>query len=81
MQPLVDQGLLPASILTDAAVMAPDLHPHRQLDRANLRKASALLDEAGWPVGDDGKRRNAKGETLTIEFLNHNQQFETPYRA
>ncbi len=76
LQPLVDQGLLPASILTDAAVMAPTSTPDRQLDRANLRKASALLDEAGWPVGDDGKRRNAKGETLTIEFLNDNQQFE-----
>ncbi len=41
----------------------------RQLDRRNRRTAEALLDEAGWPVGDDGIRRNAAGETLEIEFL------------
>jgi microcin C transport system substrate-binding protein len=33
-----------------------------QLDRGNLRRASALLDEAGWEVGDDGLRRNADGQ-------------------
>ncbi len=27
-----------------------------------------LLDEAGWPVGDGGMRRNAAGELLSIEF-------------
>ncbi len=67
LQPLVDEGLLPASILTDEAVMAP-ASGARQLDRGNLRKASALLDEAGWAVGDDGMRRNAKGETLRVEI-------------
>jgi microcin C transport system substrate-binding protein len=35
---------------------------NRQLDRKNLRAASALLDEAGWTAGEDGMRRNAKGE-------------------
>ena len=81
LQPVVDAGLLPASILTDTAVMAPP-SGERQLDRGNLRKASALLDEAGWPVGDDGIRRNAAGETLKLEFLNANPQFDrviTPY--
>lgn len=75
LQPLVDEGLLPASILTDEAVMAPSSGA-RQLDRGNLRAASALLDEAGWPVGDDGLRRNDRGETLRVEFLNDNQQFD-----
>ena len=69
LQPLVDAQLLPASILTDEAVMAP-VSGARQLDRGNLRRASALLDEAGWPVGEDGMRRNAKGQMLTVEFLN-----------
>lgn len=69
LQPLVDANLLPASILTDEAVIAP-VSGVRQLDRGNLRRASKLLDEAGWPVGDDGMRRNAKGETLSVEFLN-----------
>ncbi len=50
LQPVVDAGLLPASILTDEAVMAPT-SGERQLDRKNLRAASALLDEAGWTVG------------------------------
>jgi microcin C transport system substrate-binding protein len=50
LQPLVDEGLLPAAILTDEAVMAPVSSRQRQLDRKNLRKASALLDEAGWVV-------------------------------
>ncbi len=81
LQPLVDEGLLPASILTDPAVMAPT-SGERQLDRKNLRAASALLDEAGWTVGDDGKRRNAAGQVLTLEFLNASPQFDriiTPF--
>jgi microcin C transport system substrate-binding protein len=76
LQPLVDEGLLPASILTDEAVMAPTSSADRQLDRKNLRAASALLDEAGWTVGDDGKRRNAAGQVLALEVLNDNPQFE-----
>jgi len=47
----------------------------RQLDRGNLRKASALLDEAGWIVGDDGLRRK-DGKTLRVEFLNDSQTFD-----
>ncbi|WP_374646383.1 extracellular solute-binding protein, partial [Tabrizicola sp.] len=81
LQPLVDEGLLPASILTDEAVMAPT-SGERQLDRRNLRAASALLDEAGWTVGEDGKRRNAEGKVLTLEFLNDSPQFDriiTPF--
>jgi len=75
LKPLVDEGLLPASILTDEAVMAP-VSGNRQLDRGNLRKANALLDEAGWTVGSDGLRRNAAGETLKVEFLNDSQTFD-----
>ena len=69
LQPLVDEGLLPASILTDEAVMAPESSEENALDRRNLRKASALLDEAGWEAGDDGIRRNANGETLRMEMV------------
>ena len=82
LQPLIDKGLLDASILTDDAVMAPVSDAGANLDRANLRKASALLDEAGWIAGDDGMRKNAAGEPLKIEFLNANPAFEriiTPY--
>jgi microcin C transport system substrate-binding protein len=37
-------------------------------DRALLRKASQLLQEAGFPV-KDGKRVDQKGEPITLEFL------------
>jgi microcin C transport system substrate-binding protein len=37
-------------------------------DRKMLREAARLLDEAGWKV-KDGKRVDAKGEPLDLEFL------------
>ena len=75
LQPLVDEGLLPATILTDEPVMAP-VSGATQMDRKNLRRASALLDEAGWMPGADGMRRNAAGEVLTVAFLNDDPSFE-----
>jgi microcin C transport system substrate-binding protein len=44
-------------------------------DRKLLRQASELLEAAGWAV-KDGVRENAKGEKLTIEFLEDDQTFE-----
>lgn len=44
-------------------------------DRALLRKASALLDEAGWKT-DGTLRRNDKGQTLDVEFLIESPVFE-----
>jgi len=67
--------LLAPGILTDEAVR-PTQSGERQLDRANLRAASALLDDAGWEVGTDGRRRNAAGEVLSVEFLNANAGFD-----
>lgn len=81
LEPLVREGLLDADILTESAIMAPTSGA-RQLDRANLRKASALLDAAGWSVGDDGLRRNAEGKLLSVEFLNDSPTFDrviTPF--
>ncbi|MDZ4312447.1 MAG: extracellular solute-binding protein [Cypionkella sp.] len=37
-------------------------------NRGNLRKASALLDEAGWTV-QDGVRKDAAGKPLAFEIL------------
>ncbi len=68
LQPLVAEGLLPASILTDEAVLPSTSSPDRPTDRANLRRASALLDEAGWVTGEDGIRRK-NGQVLSLEFL------------
>ncbi len=73
LEPLADQ--LPAGVLDSEPVMAP-VSGETQLDRGNLRKASALLDDAGWVAGDDGMRRNAKGETLKIEFLEDDPAFD-----
>ncbi|WP_202900090.1 extracellular solute-binding protein [Thioclava atlantica] len=66
---------LPEGILTDEAVIQP-VSGKRQLDRKNMRKAAKLLEEAGWKVGDDGKRRNAKGEVLSVSILNDSQTFD-----
>ncbi|WP_274378900.1 ABC transporter substrate-binding protein [Tabrizicola thermarum] len=68
LKPLVDEGLLPASILTDEAKMASVSSEDRALDRKNLRAASALLDEAGWTVGSDGLRRK-DGKTLRMAMV------------
>ncbi len=73
LEPLAD--LLPPGVLDQEPVMAP-VSGERQLDRKNLRRASALLDEAGWAVGNDGIRRNEKGETLRVEMLNDSQTFD-----
>ncbi|MGO4395414.1 extracellular solute-binding protein [Variovorax sp. M-6] len=50
------------------AVISPSTAPPGSL-RENLRKARALLAEAGWTYRD-GALRNAKDEVFTIEFLN-----------
>ncbi len=73
LEPIAD--LLPEGVLTDEVYMPP-VSGNRQLDRGQLRIASALLDEAGWAVGDDGIRRNAAGETLSVEFLEYSPAFD-----
>lgn len=75
LQPLVDEGLLDATILTEDAILPPTSDARRPTDRSNLRRASALLDEAGWIAGDDGMRRK-DGELLTIEFLQASPAFD-----
>ena len=71
----------PENLLTGDAVMAPP-SGERQLDRANLRRAAALLEEAGWGVGPDGMRQNAAGAPLRLEIVDDSRAFEriiTPY--
>lgn len=72
--------LINPAILTEAVVM-PHVSGERQLDRGNLRRALALMEEAGYAVGDDGLLRK-DGQTLSIEFLETRQSFDrilTPY--
>ncbi|MDA9208337.1 extracellular solute-binding protein [Octadecabacter sp.] len=75
LQPLVESGLLDASILSSDVVLPPTSDARRPTDRANLRRASELLDAAGWMAGDDGMRRK-DGELLTIEFLQASPGFD-----
>jgi len=63
--PLRDK--LPPEVFTQEVPQPPSTSPPGSL-RANLRKARALLAEAGWTYRD-GALRNAKGEALQIEFM------------
>ena len=74
LQDLVDQGLIGADILTAPAAMAP-VSGSRQLDRKNLRKASALMEQAGWLVNADGMREK-DGEVFTLEVLARSPAFD-----
>ncbi|EYD72596.1 extracellular solute-binding protein [Limimaricola hongkongensis] len=74
--PLVEEGLLPESILTDEARRAPVLDAGANgPDRATYRRAGKLLEEAGWSVGDDGLRRK-DGAVLELVFLQRSPQFD-----
>ncbi|MES1989414.1 MAG: extracellular solute-binding protein [Pseudomonadota bacterium] len=51
-------------------------------NRGNLAEAGKLLEAAGWKIVD-GKRVNAKGTVMTIEFMLDNPTYErivAPYR-
>ncbi|MCV2893807.1 extracellular solute-binding protein [Lentibacter sp. XHP0401] len=58
-----------ADVLSTEPRVPHSSQKERLNDRRNLRKAMKLLDEAGWAVGSDGKRRNAGGDLLTLNFL------------
>jgi microcin C transport system substrate-binding protein len=66
---------LPEAIFTEEAFL-PHVSGELSLDRKNMRKAIALLAEAGYAPGSDGKMRNAKGEVLSVEFLESNPSWD-----
>ena len=72
LEPLADS--LPESVLGGPAHVPPRTDGSGR-NRRNLRAAARLLDAAGWTVRD-GLRRNAGGETLSIEFLSDSPSFE-----
>ena len=74
LEPLAD--ILPEGVLDQEVFSYPVANSSQNADRRMLRKASKLLEDAGWIVGDDGMRRNAAGETLTVELLNDSQAFD-----
>ncbi len=64
---------LPPRVFEEA--IEPPVSDGSGKDRRLLLRAGKLLDEAGWTI-QDGKRRNAEGETLSVEFLNDSPTFE-----
>ena len=60
------RGKVPDEVFGDAWL--PPTSDGSGQDRRLLRRASELLNAAGWTV-KDGKRVNAKGEPLAVEFL------------
>ncbi|WP_371156901.1 extracellular solute-binding protein [Jannaschia sp. 2305UL9-9] len=77
LEPLVEQGLLDASILTDEARMPAVGDPARnQPDRRTRRAALRMMNEAGWETGADGMLRNADGETLEVVIIQFSPTFD-----
>ena len=58
---------LPRRVFDQPVPLPPSTEPPGSL-RANLLKAKALLEDAGWTYRD-GALRNAKGEPFTVEYL------------
>jgi microcin C transport system substrate-binding protein len=65
---------LPEAIFTEPP-FTPAVNGAQLGDRQALREASRLLDAAGWTVGDDGLRRNADGEVLSVEIADDSPAF------
>jgi microcin C transport system substrate-binding protein len=74
LEPFRDQ--LPEEVFTDPPFATPASDPDRTFDRRQARRATALLEEAGWTPGDDGMLRNEAGEMLEVEFLNAGPLFD-----
>lgn len=59
----------PESLITNAPFLCvPDEKPEWSLPDTDKSKAEQLLDEAGWELESDGKRRKS-GEKLSIGFM------------
>jgi microcin C transport system substrate-binding protein len=67
------RGKVPDDVFEDAFV--PPVTDGSGQDRALLRKAAQLLQDAGCHI-KDGKRHTPKGEKITIEFLLEEPSFQ-----
>jgi microcin C transport system substrate-binding protein len=77
LEPLVDEGLLDAAILTEDAVTPPVSDASRnQPGRRTLREATRLMAEAGYEVGDDGLLRGPDGNTLELVIIQFSPAFD-----
>lgn len=60
--------LVPPEMLSEEVRVPHTSKGDRLFDRRNARRAGKLLEEAGWTI-KDGKRVNAVGEPLSLNFL------------
>ncbi len=67
------RGKIPDDVFSEAFV--PPVSDGSGQDRALLRRASQLLQEAGFPI-KSGKRVDAQGEPIRMEFLLDEPSFE-----
>jgi microcin C transport system substrate-binding protein len=65
---------LPADVFGPAYV--PPVSDGTGRNRAAMREASRLLEEAGWRLDGAGLLRNSSGETLSFEIINDSAAFE-----
>ena len=61
--------LVPSEMLEEEVYVPVTSEPSRLFDRRNARKAAALLEKAGYPVGSDGKRVTPEGAPFELDFL------------
>ncbi|MEL7414363.1 MAG: extracellular solute-binding protein, partial [Pseudomonadota bacterium] len=64
---------LPEEVFTDEAFVQP-VSSDQRLDRSTLRRASRLMDAAGWRIVDGVRQKD--GEKFEIEILNDSPSFE-----
>ncbi|WP_417259685.1 extracellular solute-binding protein [Celeribacter sp.] len=69
------RDLVPEELFTQEAVL-PHVSGARSLDRKNMRQALALMAEAGYTPGPDGKLRDENGQVLKIEILENTPSFD-----
>jgi len=76
LQPLVDQGLIDAAILTEPAEM-PETHQAdaNQPDRRMVRQAMKLLQEAGYESGQDGVLKK-DGKPLELVIIQYDPTYD-----
>jgi microcin C transport system substrate-binding protein len=77
LRPLVEQGLLDESILTEVAVTPPANDAGSNLPERRVRRAAiGLLNEAGYETGPDGMMRGPDGQTLELVIIQFSPAFD-----
>ena len=70
------RGRVPDAVFAEPPFATPPSDVERTFARAQARRASSLLEQAGWTPGSDGLLRNAAGQALEVEFLNASPLFD-----